>query len=218
MNSTQIHTVYRKLDGTRVPSVTTYLGILNKSALIQWAWELGVQGLDYRKVRDRYGETGTLVHYLALCKLSNGELDLSEYTQKDIESSIVPMSKFDEWLSGHKVKPILMETPLVSETHSFGGTPDFYGLLDRKKTLIDFKTSSGVYLEHFCQLAAYMKLLEEHGHKIEQVRLLRLGRSETEGFDEKSVGDLSNHWQIFLACQRIYDLQKVIRNTLKEDI
>ena len=62
MPSQQIHTIYKKADGTRVPSATTYLGVLAKPALIHWAWELGVQGLDYRKVRDQAGETGTLGH------------------------------------------------------------------------------------------------------------------------------------------------------------
>ena len=78
MTNQKIHTIYKKADGTRVPSVTTYLGVLAKPALIHWAWELGVQGLDYRKVRDQAGDVGTLVHYLILCQLQGQEPDLSE--------------------------------------------------------------------------------------------------------------------------------------------
>ena len=40
------HTVYRTADGQRVPGVTTVLGILNKPALIKWANNLGLQGID----------------------------------------------------------------------------------------------------------------------------------------------------------------------------
>ena len=35
------HTIYKTLEGEIVPSVTTVLKILNKSALLDWAWRLG---------------------------------------------------------------------------------------------------------------------------------------------------------------------------------
>ena len=216
MANQQIHTIYKKADGTRVPSVTTYLGILNKPALIDWAWQLGVQGLDYRKVRDQAGDTGTLVHYLILCKIKGIEPDLSIYTPQDIACASSPMTKFEDWRKQHSVCPIAMEVPFISEVYSFGGTPDFYGLLDDVPTLIDFKTSRAVYMENFCQLAAYKVLLEEQGQLVEQVRLLRVGKSEDEGFEERSAGNLDNHWKMFLACQQIYELQKQIRKTGRE--
>lgn len=55
-SKTKIHTVYKLEDGTRVPSVTTILGILNKPALVEWAYQCGCQGLDYKAVRDQAGE------------------------------------------------------------------------------------------------------------------------------------------------------------------
>lgn len=216
-NSTRIHTIYRKADGTRVPGVTTYLGVLDKPALLHWAWQLGVQGLDYRKVRDQAGDIGTLVHYLILCKLKGEEPDLSAFTPQAVCATASPMSKFNEWLGGHKLEPILLETPLVSEEYSFGGTPDYYGMVDGKLTLLDFKTSGGIYPENFYQLAAYRVLLAEQQYPVEAVRLLRIGKSEDEGFEERSVGSLENHWKVFLACQQIYELQKQIRRVKKEE-
>ena len=204
----QIHTTYRTQDGQRVPSVTTYLGILNKPAIVHWAWELGVQGLDYRKVRDQAGDIGTLVHYLILCQLKGIEPDLSDYTQNDISSTTLPMGKYIAWLIGKVVHPILLETPLVSETYRYGGTPDFYGEVDGVLTLLDFKTSGAVYAENFHQLAAYKKLLEEHGHQVDTCKIIRVSKSKDEGFEEREAGDLDIHWEIFLACQRIYELQK----------
>lgn len=215
MPDIKIHTLYKLADGTRVPSVTTYLGILAKPALIHWAWELGVQGLDYRKVRDQAGDVGTLVHYLILCKLKGEEPDLSTYTPQDAALAASPMSKFEEWLKEHELEPILMETPLVSETYRFGGTPDFYGKVDGHLTLLDFKTSKEIYQETFYQLAAYAWLLTEHGCFLEFRRVLRIGKSEDEGFEYRDMGDLENHWKLFLACQEIYELQKVIRRVKK---
>ena len=215
-NPAEVHTIYKKKDGTRVPSVTTYLGVLGKPALIHWAWQLGVQGLDYRKVRDQAGDTGTLVHYLILCQLKNQEPDLSYYTPQDLASAASPMNKFNEWLKGKQVVTGLLETPLVSETYGFGGTPDFYGWVDGIGTLLDFKTGREVYQEAFCQVAAYKELLIESGYSPEAVKIIRIGKSEDDGFEERATGNLENHWKIFLACQQIYNLQREIRKDKKE--
>lgn len=204
-------TIYRKADGTRVCGVTTYLGVLAKPALLDWAWKLGVQGLDFRKVRDQAGDIGTLVHYLILCGLKDEKPDLSMYTPRDVINANPPINKFDDWYDRHELEPILLETPLVSEVHSFGGTPDFYGKVDGKLTLLDFKTGKAIYDEAFYQVAAYRKLLVEHGHEVEQVRILRIGKSEDEGFEDRMVGNLENYWEIFLSCQKIYELQKQVR-------
>lgn len=216
-NKAAIHIVYKLANGQRVPSVTTYLGILNKPALIHWSWELGVAGLDYRKVRDQAGDTGTLVHYLILCQLKKEEPDLSGYTPQAVASAASPMNKFNEWLKGKDIRPTLLETPLVSEKYGFGGMPDFYGVVDGSLMLLDFKTGKEVYQEAFCQVSAYKRLLEELGHSVEYVKIIRIGKSDDEGFEERAVGNLENHWKIFLACQQIYELQKQIKRTAKEE-
>lgn len=215
MPDVAIHTVYKKQDGTRVPSVTTYLGILAKPALIHWAWELGVAGLDYRKVRDSAGDTGTLVHYLILCQLKGIEPELDMFSPQDLATTASPMNKFNEWLEGKEIEPILLETPMVSETYGFGGTPDYYGKVNGVLTLLDFKTGKGVYQEAFYQVAAYKKLLEEFGNTVDAVRILRIGKSEDEGFEERAVGNLENHFEIFLCCQKIYELMKTVRREKK---
>jgi len=216
MTDNKIHTVYKTADGTRVPSVTTYLGILAKPALIHWAWTLGVQGVDYRKAKDQAGDIGTLVHYLIFSKLNGEKPDLSTYTPQDVALASTPMSKFEKWLEEHELEPILMETPFVSEEYRFGGTPDFYGKDNGKLTLLDFKTSGDIYPENFYQLAAYKRLLEEQGHEVGSARIIRVSKIEDEAFDDRPAGNLENHWELFLACQHIYELQKVIRRVKKE--
>uniref|UniRef100_A0A6M3KWU2 PD-(D/E)XK nuclease superfamily protein n=1 Tax=viral metagenome TaxID=1070528 RepID=A0A6M3KWU2_9ZZZZ len=213
MSDQKIHTVYKLSNGTRVPSVTTYLSVLAKPALIHWAWNLGVQGLDYQKVRDQAGDIGTLVHYLILCKLKGEEPALSTYTPQDIELASVPMGKFEDWYGEHSVEPIIMEEPMVSEVYKFGGTMDFYGKVDNKLTLLDFKTSGAIYMENFFQLAAYRQLLFEYAYTIEDIKILRVGKNEDEGFEVRAAGNLDKHWEIFLACQKIYELQKEVRKS-----
>ena len=213
MSRNQVHTVYKNAEGIRVPSVTTFLGILNKPALISWAHKLGLEGLDYKKVRDSAGDTGTLTHYLILCRLCGEEPDLEEYSPQEVASTTLPMEKFDSWYDEHELEPILTEAYLVSEEYQFGGMPDFYGKVDGVLTLLDYKTGKEIYQEAFYQVAAYKKLLEEHGHQVDAVKILRLGKSEDEGFEERAAGNLERHWEVFLACKKIYELQREIRRT-----
>ena len=214
MSNKKIHTVYKKADGIRVPSVTTYLGILNKPALVGWAWKLGTEGLDYMKVKDEAGRIGTLTHYLVNAEVSGQPLDdevMRDYTPNEIAQASIPMGKFLEWHKQHKLAPIVMEEPLVSELYGFGGTPDFYGEVDGVLTLLDYKTGKAIYDEAFYQVAAYKELLEEHGYAVESVHILRLGKDEIEGFEDRVVESTDLHWEVFLHCRHVYELQKAIR-------
>ena len=210
-NKTKIHTVYKTSEGQRVPSVTTILGILNKPALLQWAWQCGIDGFDYKEVRDNAADIGTLAHYLIMCHLTNEKPDTSEYSDQDIDKAENCLLSYYEWEKNHFLEPVLVECPLVSEQYGYGGTIDFFGKVDGQPTLVDFKTGKAIYPEFFYQLAAYEQLLAETGHLIEVTRILRIGRTEDEGFEERSIGKLDNQWKLFLACKEIYELQKEIR-------
>src|SRR3990172_5098664 len=54
---------YHTKDDSRVPGVTTVLGRFKEAGgLIHWAWQLGKEGKDYREVRDKAADAGTLAH------------------------------------------------------------------------------------------------------------------------------------------------------------
>ena len=211
MEKTKIHTVYKAAGGKRVPSVTTILGVLGKPALIHWAWKMGCDGLDYREVRDDAASVGTLAHYLIMCHLKGIEPDASEYSEQDVNRAENCLIKYWDWEKGHKIEPILVETPLVSEEFGYGGTIDFFGNIDGQPTLVDHKTGKAIYDDFFFQLAAYEQLLAEAGYNWEVTKILRIGRDEDEGFEERSVGKLDKQWEIFLACKKIYELKKEIK-------
>jgi len=210
-NKAKVHTVYKLASGDRVPSVTTILGILNKPALLDWAWRCGCDGLDYKAVRDSAADIGTLAHYLVMCHLTGQEPDTSEYSAQDIEQAETCLIKFWEWEKGREIKPILVETPLISERNRVGGTIDFYGEVDGQKVLIDFKTGKAIYSEALIQVSTYKHLLEENGYQVNNVKILRIGRNEDEGFEERTIGKLDKQWELFLNCRNIYNLQKEIR-------
>ena len=210
-NKAKIHTVYKTADSKRVPSVTTILGILNKPALLDWAWKCGCDGLDYKEVRDNAADIGILAHYLICCHLKGKQPDTSEYSSADLDKAENSLIKYWDWEKGHELEQILIETPLVSEDYQFGGTIDFYGKVDGQPTLLDFKTGKALYKEATMQVVTYAHLLNENGHSVDTIKILRIGRDETEGFEEKTIYDYETGWQIFLRCLDIYNLQKVLK-------
>ena len=209
-SKSKVHTVYRNSRGEEVPGVTTALNILAKPALIHWAWDLGIKGIDYRVHRDELADVGTLVHKMVLCDLAGEECDVSEYSKKQIDLAENGFLSYLEWKRRHEIIPVLIEEPLISDTMGFGGTPDFFGMVDDSLVLMDFKTGKGIYDEFFYQMAAYRHLLiEDLGYEIEDCRILRIGRDESEGFEEAVRQDaLDGEWRIFLHALGIHSAKK----------
>jgi len=211
------HTIYKLSDGTKVPSVTTIISLLNKPALIPWANQLGLQGIDVVKYVDKLAEVGTLAHQMILDYFKKVKTDTSEYSQETIDKAENSFLSFLEWAKNKKIEPILVEQSVVSEEHGFGGTFDFYGIVDKRFTLIDFKTGSGIYPEYSYQLAAYKTLLEydyETPYKVKQAMILRIPRTEDEKFEIKVWTNLDISWNIFLHLLEIYKLKKELEGEI----
>lgn len=223
MNKARIHTVYTKADGMRVPSVTTVLSELAKPALIHWAWKLGIEGMDYKTFRDELADVGSLAHKMILMHLKREKLDQSDFTANQISLAENCFLKYLEWERQHKVEPIAIETPMVSEMLGFGGTPDFYGNVDDLSTLMDFKTGKGIYPEFWYQMAAYSQLVIENSKeayqdvkKISNYRILNIGRDETENFVEEQRTSIHLEFEIFISTLRIYQVKKQIKNGIAD--
>jgi len=143
-----------------------------------------------------------------MCHLINKKPDVSEYSKDDIDKAENCILSFFEWEKEHPILPILVEKPLVSEAFQFGGTLDLLAKTNGSLILIDFKTGKAIYKEMGYQLAAYRQLALENGHKISKAKILRIGRDEDEGFEEREYTNLDVQWEIFKACLTIYDTQK----------
>ena len=212
-NRVKAHAKYSLQDGTLVPGVTTVLGILNKPALVPWANKLGLQGIEVGKFVDDKAAIGTLAHQMIADYLRGETTDTSEYSKMQIEQAENSILSFLEWEKSHKLNPILIEQPMVSERHGFGGTVDLIASLNDEPELclIDFKTSKGIFPEMFVQVAAYRELALEHELDVRKVRILRIGRTDDEGFEDKPVNHLAQRWELFLHCLAIYNLQKELK-------
>lgn len=204
----QAHTRYKLKDNTIVPSVTTIVGLLNKPALVNWANKLGLQGIDVGKYVDKLAEVGTLAHQMILDYFRKVETDFFEYSPEIKDKAENSFLSFLEWAKGKNIEPLALEIESVSESLRFGGKFDFYGWINKVKTLIDFKSGSGIYSEMGIQLSAYKHLIEENNIGFpEQCMIVRIPRDETESFETK-VFETKNNFEIFKRLLEIYYLQK----------
>ena len=202
---------FLKDGATRVPSVTTILGRFKEcGGLMNWAYECGRSGKDYREVRDSAANAGTMAHE-AIEKWKKGEK--VGFGDDDISSRAKSAyGAFLEWAEQTQLKITHTEVALVSEKYRFGGTLDAM-LVSNKRSLGDWKTSNNVYGDYIAQVAAYGILWEEnfpdepiHGG----YHLLRF---------DKEYGDFHHSWwaevesakKFFLHLREAYELDKELK-------
>lgn len=205
------HIRYKTADGSIVPGVTTVLGILNKPALVKWANNLGLQGVDVSRYVDDKADIGTLAHAMITDALIGQKTDLSDYTKNQIDLAENSVLSFWEWEKDHKIREVFfVERPLVSEAHRFGGTLDIYAVVNGRREIIDLKTGAGIWPEHIYQVATLKVLLEENGFEVDGTRIVNIPRVESEAFVERSITPHENEtgWQIFQRLLDVYYLRK----------
>lgn len=206
--ASRAHVRYKTSEGKIVPGATTITGLLNKPFLVTWANRLGLEGIDSSTYTDEAAKVGTLAHALIQADLQDDTIDRNLYSPQQMDLAENAVLSFFEWKSHHQIEVIFCEKQMVSDTMLYGGTVDCYCKLDGKPMLLDFKTGKAIYEEYFVQLAAYAELLRENGYPVEQVRILRVGRDETEGFEERSVADTRKWFEIFKKLLDIYYIKK----------
>ena len=203
------HTRYHDKSGKRLPGTTTILGVMSKGyGLMKWYWQMGMKGIDVEKYVDKTANIGTLGHYLIECELKDEQPDLEPFSNEEINAAENCLIKFYDWQEENELEVLGVEKILVSEKHKYGGTIDLYCKLNGKYTLVDLKTSKAIYDSHMIQLAAYKNLLEENDYKVEQVKILRIGRTDDEGFEVRTQEDLSTEWELFQNLINVYNLKK----------
>lgn len=173
--------------------------------------KLGLEGISVRDYVDVLSRAGTCAHYMCECFLRGEKPDLCSYSANEIELATMSFNKFQDWFIKEKPVIIASEADYISEALQYGGRIDLYAMLHDKRTLIDIKTSKGVYDDHFTQVAGgYRTLLIENDKPVDIVIILRLGRNEIEGFDvnEATPEQIILHEKRFALCREMYDINK----------
>ena len=226
------------IDGKRIPSVTTITGRFKDSgALMFWANAVGLgerdcddqepcrhcgrrKGKNHREAMNKAADVGKYAHALIEERVKGVEYepaDFAHLTPEQLELAGGCIEAFDNWWGRNVVEVVATELSLVSTAHRFGGTLDALCIIDDKLTLVDWKTSAGVYADYLAQLGGYLILVEENGMgPIEQLEILRISK-ETAGFDHLSRPRkaLQPALDYFLKARDLYEADKALAKLLK---
>ncbi len=216
-NKTRAHIRYQNKAGGHIPGVSTIVGQLAKPQLIIWANRLGLQGIDSTKYRDEKAEIGSLAHALVMADLRGEKYDTSAYSQQQIDQAETAFLHYLEWQKGHTLETRLVEQSLISEAYQYGGTPDWYGILDGIPTLVDYKTG-GIWKEAQIQVAGYNQLILEHqpdttppSEWCSRIIILGIPRNSDETFRQVILTEWTAQWEAFKALRQLYDHLKGIK-------
>lgn len=126
---------------------------------------------------------------------------------------------YSDWQNSVELKPLFLERRVYSVTHEYAGTLDMFGIINGVPTVVDFKTSKGIYGEALIQVAALIVALRESGQGDAKAGLvLRLPKVDTDPeFEVVDIAARSAEWygieravaegylfDLFLAAKRIW--------------
>lgn len=213
------------LDGKRVPSVSTIVGIIDKSrVLMAWAAKLARQGIDYKTHTDDLANVGKLVHDMILAYFLGMEVDTYQNSQWEIDRANNSFKSFENFISRYKVKPAevegikTIEYELISRILRYGGRLDFYGYVDDVLSLMDFKTGKYMYDDQMYQCGGYGILLEEFKLPVEQYIIVNIPRSKGESFQAAFLEDIGPAKEAFLGARQCYEATKKAKKLMEQSV
>jgi len=198
---TKSHTVYKNLGGDRVPGVTTVLGMLNKPALLKWAWQMGKDGKELEAVRQGAADIGTVAHALCEAYLRGMALDSSNITPEVLSRAETGFLRFLDFWDREGLKVVAVELVMVSEMMQVGGTLDVLAERpDGRLVVVDLKTSKGIYDEMLVQVATYAAMFEEGSQrKVDDVYVVRIGKEDADDLEIRQVAQRAERVAAFTA-------------------
>jgi hypothetical protein len=204
---------YFNAAGERIPGTTTIIGRFKESgALVHWAWKLGMEGKDYREVRDRAADAGTAAHAMMEAHIRKQQFDPTPFQPDILAKARKAFGAFKEWAADSQFEITDTEVRGVSEKYQFGGTQDAC-LIRGKRAVGDWKTSNAVYSDYLLQLAAYGIIWDEN-HPDDKVtggyHLIRFDK-EYGDFAHFYFGSLTDAKRMFIHLRAAYDLDKRLR-------
>lgn len=210
-------TGYRNAAGVVIPGTHDPIKrYMNSNGLIQWAYKRGKEGValyDGQAVN-----IGSCVHMMAELDLKNRPMDEIDYYVEqtlphyaDRTAAVKAFAQFRSWREQFHVAPVAQETPMVSERHQFGGTPDTIARVNGLG-LLDFKTSKDgkVYPDMLLAMAAHGKLWTENNpdHPLTGGYHLIVLPKDGSAFKHFHYAGLDAYWQLFLMYLAAYRLDK----------
>ncbi len=223
--------IFYGINGKPLLSVTGATGVVDKSGALM-GWVAKMMGLyllsekakgneiiteelvdsakkEYRRIKLEAADIGTEIHEWVHLKITGKNPEIPE--NEKVVNGITAFLKFQK---EHNLKWIESERIVYSKKHKFAGILDAIAEEDGKLTLVDFKSSTGIYDEMLFQVAAYQIAYEEEtGKKIDKKLIIRFGKEDGE-FEFKELENGDKDKKAFLAClalkERLKELEKKV--------
>ena len=130
-------------EGKLYPSITTVLGELNKTSILEWRKRVGET--EANKISTKASRRGTSVHSVCESYIKNEEGYLDGQTPNIIElfKSIEPYLERIDNIHG-------VELALYSNHFGLAGRTDLIAEFDGKLSVIDYKTSNRIKKKEWC--------------------------------------------------------------------
>lgn len=148
--------VYETPTGMKYPSVTSVLGMMDKSDFFEWRKRVGEE--EANRVAARASRRGTEIHSLCEGYLKGEDIKVGMFDQQVFSTLIPHLDKIDNIHA--------LETKLYSDYLQVAGTVDCIAEYEGKLSVIDFKTSRRLKSKedipgYFIQTASYAVAFEE---------------------------------------------------------
>lgn len=221
-----------------VPGCTSITGVIDKPALMGWAVKMtgeyiqenlkpGV-ALDevqikqlivdakraHRQKKEQAATIGTMIHEW-IEQYIKAEMNIKGYKKPDdpknerMQSAIVA---FFDWRKAHHVTFTHSEQRVYSRMERVAGTIDAVGTIDNESSIIDFKTSNGLWPEMALQVAFYQQAWEEMtGAKIAKRWIVRFGKDDGE-FEAKEYVEHVADAKAFSGANVLYRRLKELKS------
>ena len=181
---------YKDENGNYYPSVTnkTSTVVPKGQGFINWAFRQNSKE-EAERYRDEKGDQGTRVHQICESLAKGNEVDLSSLNH----NSVKKVQGYKKFWKKKQPKVIKLEFMVKSDKYKYAGTADMLAKLpdeDKEYSLIDLKTSSGLYLSHKLQVMMYLYGLEEHNildGSNTSLHLLHLKHRTNKGYHLKEI-------------------------------
>lgn len=230
-----------RLDGRRVPSVTTIVnGGVPKPALVGWAAKVVAEAVAAQpSTVDAVRDLGHDALVAALVALPDQNKRAAGLRGTDIHrfaelvvhgEAVTPPAEIAEavagyaaWLDLSGFRADLTERTVANRLFGYAGRFDVVGVMAGERWLIDVKTSRAVYGDTSLQVAAYARAefyVGEDGDEvglppIDRIGVLHVQPDVTELFD---LGDIDAGFAEFRAAQTIYAGNTRRRNLTAEPV
>lgn len=227
------------VDGQKIPSVTTILGVINKPGLPYWAAKLVAEEAvnhhshwgaridsgehvdsivsDLKRTpwteRDKAANRGTRIHAV-LEAAATGD-------PTSCPPDLLPMAEHAiNLLDNENIEPTYTEARLYNREHWYAGTADLIATIGNETWLLDWKSSRSLHDTYIMQLEAYAHadtiITDEDESPMPMIDRLGIIHISDTGATLHPAGELGGPgWAAFKAANTIYQTQPRLKALLK---